>query len=420
MGSVETIQAMRISLRVGEVMLQSSIAVSEVERAMRRMTGALGLVGCEISITLVTITMCAWDGGEPKTLVRVVELREPELDRLGAVDALSRRIADGRVTLAQAHEELHAITAAPSRYSKTVTTLATIASASAWIVFAGGGWGGALAGMLAPVIIARATRLWQGVGLTGAFSTALAAAVVVSVPHALLWAGVPMSIDAAVAGGLHPLLPGGALVAAVTDGILGSPISSVAKTLQAVMQALALAIGALGALALVVALGPGAATIAPSTSELVRILAAGVAIAGLTVARGVALPTTALASVLAMLAWIVPSLTAVRTWNRTLAVFAAAMVIGFGGQALAKMLRTTPSMFVSNAVYVLVPGMTIYSAMVAFAEGDATRGIEQVGAALRVSVAIASGIALGVTAARSVRFPRRTRLLWNGDEGGGR
>lgn len=410
---METVEAMRISLRVGEVMLQSSVAVSEVERAMRRMTRALGLQGCEISITLDTITMCAWDGDDPKTLVRVVELREPELDRLGAVDALSRRIADGSVTLAQARQELDAITAAPSRYGKTVVTLATIVSAVAWIVFAGGGWGGALAGMLAPVIIARATKLWQGVGLTGTFSTALAAAVVVAVPHTLSWAGVPMSIDAAVAGGLYPLLPGGALVAAVSDGILGSPISSVAKTLQAVMQALALAIGALGALAMVVAFGLVGPVVSPNSSEIVRIVAAGVAIAGLTVARGVGLPTTALASCLAMLAWIVPSLTAVRSWNRTVAVFAAAMVIGFGGQALAKILRTTPSMFVSNAVYVLVPGMTIYGAMVAFAQGDATQGIQLVGTALRVSVAIAGGIALGVTAARSVRFPRRTRLLWS-------
>lgn len=410
MTHADTLKAMRLSLQVGEMMLRSSVAVSEVEHAMRRMTRALGLADCEISITLDTIIMCGFLGEEPQTLVRVVEMREPELDRLGAVDALSRRIAEGSVGLHEAQQQLAAIREAPSRYSAALSMAASVASASAWIVFAGGGFGGALAGMLAPVIIARATKLWQGVGLTGAFSTALAAAVVVAVPHVLLWSGVPMNIDAAVAGGLYPLLPGGALVAAVTDGILGSPISSVAKTLQAVMQALALAIGALAALSLVVALGWSGPQVNVQTPEVVRIVAAGVAIFGLTMARGVSLPTTALASGLAMLAWVVPSLTAVRTWNRTLAVFAAALVIGFGGQALAKILRTTPSMFISNAVYVLVPGMTIYSAMVAFAQDDAVLGIERVGAALRVSLAIATGIALGVTAAQSIRFPKRADI----------
>jgi uncharacterized membrane protein YjjB (DUF3815 family) len=59
---------------------------------------------------------------------------------------------------------------------------------------------------------------------------------------------------------------------------------------------------------------------------------------------------------------------------------------------------------------VLVPGMTIYSAMVAFAQDDAVLGIERVGAALRVSLAIATGIALGVTAAQGIRFPKRARI----------
>src|SRR5690606_14918943 len=122
-------------------------------------------------------------------------------------------------------------------------------------------------------------------GLTGTFRTALAAAVVVAIPHGLAFAGVPMRVEAAVAGGLYPLLPGGALVAAVSDGILGSPISSVAKTYQAVLQALSLAIGALATLAAVVALDLTLPSMATNPSEAVRIVAAGVAIFGLTVAR---------------------------------------------------------------------------------------------------------------------------------------
>lgn len=385
-------------------MLQSSVSVSEVEHAMRRMSNALGLAGCDISITLDTITMCAWEGDEPCTLVRVVELREPKLDRLVSIDALSRRIASGGVGLDDAYREANAIAEAPSRYGAGITLAAAAVSASGWIIFAGGGVGGAVAGVIATVIITHVSLFWQRVELTGVFSTAIAAAIVVAVPHGLALAGLHMNLSAAVAGGLYPLLPGGALVAAVSDGMLGSPLSSVAKTLQAVLQALALAVGALATLAAIMALGFSPQQQPLDTSEYVRTLAAGVAIAALAIVRGVAVPTSALAAALAMLAWMVPSLTATRSWSRALAVFAAAAVIGFGGQLLARLLRTTASVFTTSAVYVLVPGMTIYGAMVAFAQDDAALGGQLVANALRVAFAIAAGIASGVLAARSLRF----------------
>src|SRR5690606_28619123 len=104
----EALQVMTLGLRVGEVMLESSVATSDVQDAVRRVIEALGLEGCEVSVTLDVITLNHLDPSldAPLTLVRVVRIGEPRLDRLVALEALVRKIHDGRLDVATAAREI--------------------------------------------------------------------------------------------------------------------------------------------------------------------------------------------------------------------------------------------------------------------------------------------------------------------------
>ena len=97
----EALKVMTLGLRVGEVMLESSVAVSDVEEAIRRITTALGMEGCEVSVTLDVITLNYLDPSldTPITLMRVVRIGEPRLDRLVALEDLSRRVQSGELAL---------------------------------------------------------------------------------------------------------------------------------------------------------------------------------------------------------------------------------------------------------------------------------------------------------------------------------
>lgn len=376
-------------------MLRSSVSVAEVQHAMRRMSRTLELDRCDVSVTLDTITLCAWYGEEPVTIMRVVEVGEPRLDQLVAVDDLSRRVASREVSVDDVHAELDAITERPHPASSRSTFAAVALSGASWVVFARGGWLGAVAAVLMTVAIAALTRWSFRINLTGVFGAAMAGGIVVAVPYTMIWLGAPLNASTTIAGGLYPLLPGGALVAAVEDGIKGAPISSMAKTLQAVRQALAVAVGVLGALAVVVALNLNGEVRAGSTPQAVVVVAAGVAIGSLAVARGLDLSTAGLNAALAMVATTVPLQTTVQTWGRPVSVFVAGAVIGAGAQMLARMRRVTPTVFSANAVYVLVPGYTIYLAMTSFARNDLAVGGELVVNALGQASAIAAGIAFG-------------------------
>ena len=201
------------------------------------------------------------------------------------------------------------------------------------------------------------------------FATAASAALAVAGPATAAYVGIPILVTPAIVGGLYPLLPGGALVASVTDGLSGTPLSAMAKGLQASVTAVGVALGALGALLLVNDLGIVDTTSAPPTSQLViarqRIGRRGgnrpVAFHSLPTRSGSGCPGhSRLGDVLA-----VPQ----AADGFPTASFFAAVVIGAGGQVLARVRHTSASVYTTTSVFVLVPGFTIYLSMVAFAAG---------------------------------------------------
>jgi uncharacterized membrane protein YjjP (DUF1212 family) len=410
----DILTAMTLTLRAGQVMLESSVAVSDVEDALRRLVTSLGIPGCEVSITLNLITLSLIDPvfDLPVTMVKAVDLGEPRLDRLVAVEHLNRRIERREIDLDGARRTLDAIEQQDPPYRPVVLFLAAMVSAAAWVYFSGGGWIGVLVATLVAILVRGTGDLVGRSRLPEVFGTAVAAALIVAVPYAFLWAGVDVAVVPAVAGGLYLILPGGALVASVTDGMSGSPISSMAKGVQVVFSALAIAVGVIGALKVVEELDIVGDILLYPQSDLVVALSAGVAVAGLAVSRAMParfVPTTA---AIAVAAWAVLWASPTDGGGHTVGIFLGGTLIGVAGQIVARVQRTTATLFTTNAVYVLVPGSLIYLSMLAFARGDNPLGTELAGEAIRIAVAIAAGIALGVAVGRSVPSPRARVALW--------
>jgi uncharacterized membrane protein YjjP (DUF1212 family) len=410
----DALKVMTLGLRVGEVMLESTMAVSDVEDAVRRVMGALGLEGCEVSITLDVITLNYLHPSldVPMTLMRVVRIGEPRLDRIVALEHLSRRIQSGELDLHAASREIEHFDEVDTRYPRIVTTTGALVSVAAWVLFAGGGLPGALAGVLAAVVIDVVLGPLSRTRVPAVFATFLSAVAVVTVPHLFAAADVSIALAPAIVGGLFPLLPGGALVASVTDGLSGAPISSLAKGLEAAIGAVAVALGTASALALAAELEIVSTAQQPEVGTLLAVGMGGLAVGGLAMSRSMPVrfvPTTA---ALGMISWWLNSVLIGAGYDRNVAAFAAASVLGLGGQLLARLQHTTPIVHTTSAVYVLVPGFTFYLAMAAFAAGDSDTAMPVLIDALSRAAAIAAGVALGVAVGRSVPAPRPRVALW--------
>lgn len=408
------LKVMTFSLRVGEAMLESSVATSDVEDAVRRLTAAYGLGRCEVSVTLNVVTLCYLHPSldTPITLVRVVDLGEPRLDRLVELDRISRQVEAGELDIDEAVRSVEDLLASPRSSPRWLTFSAALLSVAAWVVFAGGGVAGAVAGVVGAVLIELVVGPLSRSRVPAVFATILAAAIVVAAPSAFAWAGVSILLGPAIIGGLYPLLPGGALVASVTDGLSGAPVSSMAKGLQALVVAAAIAIGAIAALSLVdrLEISSDAPIVLPP--NWLVLVSAGIAVATLGAARSMPLRHILPTAAIGMTTWAVSEAFADPTPGISISTFLAAVVMGLGAQVVARLQRTTSVVFTTSAVFVLVPGVTFYSSMVAFAQGDSATGIDLLATALGVSAAIAAGIALGVAVGRSVPAPRPPVAIW--------
>ncbi len=407
------LKILTFALAVGETMLESSVATSDVEDALRRLTAAYGLGRCEVSVTLNVITLCLLQqGAGPTTLVKVVDIGEPRLDHIARLAHLSREIEAGRLAIDDAVRAADEIRERPRGVRPSVRILALLVSVWAWVIFAGGGLVGAAAGALGALVIEAAVVPLSRTRVPTVFAGVLAAAVAVAAPSAFAWAGAPVVLGPAIIGGLYPLLPGGVLVASVTDGLSGAPLSSMAKALQAAISATATAVGVLVMLTLVGRLGITSEAVASPTPQWLVVLAGGIAVGGLAIARSMplefVLPTVGLGGAALLTS---RSIGDVGT-GLSLGVFVAAGLIGLGAQLAARLQATSATVYTSVAVFVLVPGVRFYRSMLAFSQGDSSVGVDLLIEALGVSASIAAGIALGVAVGRSVPAPRPAVRVW--------
>lgn len=399
---------------VGEAMLRSRVATSEVESAVRRLNHAFGFDRIEVSVTMSEITLSLFDPrlDAPMTVVKVIDIGEVRLDLLVEYESLIERVESGQADLDTTVGELQRMAVAPPIRPWWANSLFYLLTVAAWIVFVGGGLQGALAGVAGAVVMQAVVVPMSRARLPEAFATAASAALAVAAPATAAHLGVHIAITPAIVGGLFPLLPGGALVASVTDGLSGAPLSSIAKGLQAAVTGAAVALGALGALTLVDALEITSTADGTLTPRLVIGASAAVAVTTLALSRSMPLRLAPGTAITAVAAWSVISLMPPGVEGFPTGSFLAAVVVGASGQIIARIARTSASLYTTTAVYVLVPGFATYLAMAAFAAGNTDTGIELLVRAVTISGAIAAGVTLGVAVTRRVPVPRPAVGPW--------
>lgn len=406
---------MALALRAGEVLLSNSVSVADVVTSLDRMTTALGLEGCSIVVELntVTISYLLPDLSGSGTVVRVVDMRKPHVHRLVDVQRLVDRIERNEVTLDEAWDALDEIEASPGPYTTFWRFVADLVSVAAWVVFAGGDVISVLSAVVATLGVRGAFELVGRTRVPPIFATVASAFVIVAVPYGLAWTGVGFRVSPAVVGALYQLLPGAALVASVSDGLSGSLQTSVARGVQAMVTAIGVALGVLAGLSASDALGIELPEVpAGPWSPPVTAVAAALAVGFLAVARRVPFEYVGAVTCLAGGVWAVAYLGPANGVGADVTTALAALVLGLGGRMVSRLQHSVSTIYTSTAVLVLVPGTTIYLAMLAFAREANEAGLTLTIDALTTSLAIAVGTTIGVALGGSVpRPPSPLRLV---------
>lgn len=401
-------------------MLSAGASAADVSAAVLRTAAGFGLTSCQVDVTFTSLTVSydRRDDGVPLTLLRVVRARTADYTRLDRVVALAREAGDGALELEEAHTRLDSIMRAPHPYRRWLVTLALSGMAAAVASLLGGGWAVALVAALTTATVDRVTRVLNRWGLPYFFQQAVGAAIPTLVavglyvalpralPHLPLEPGdLPPSL--VVASGIVVLLAGLSLVGAAEDAISGFPVTAVARAFDVGLLTLGIVVG-IGAVLdlsrragvpLEVIQAPVNAAPLPVQVLSAASIAAAWALASYARARAVLVAATAGGG-----AWAVFSLCTALGVGPAVSSTAAALLVGFAGEALGSRLRVPPLVVSVCGIVPLLPGLAIYRAMYQLVdEVDPGAGAAGMLGAVMIGLGLAAGVTLGEFLATPLR-----------------
>lgn len=236
-----------------QLVLESGGETYRVEETVLRMARGLGAQ----DINVVAFPTSIFVETQGRACVRRVSRRGTDMRRLVLINDVSRRAAKGEMTLEQLERALFAISRAPGGRPLVLVAACALACGSFSLTY-GGGAGvfavafavGALVQAIQPLFSGMEMGRLFGNFLGGLLTAVLAEAAAMLVPYG--------SVNAAIVGGIMPLLSGLLMTTAVRDTMYGDLLSGIARATEALLLAAAAALGVYVGLELMLLVGGGA------------------------------------------------------------------------------------------------------------------------------------------------------------------
>lgn len=247
-------QKLKLLCDAAQLLLENGSETYRVEETAQRMAKGLNIEYVNIAALPTTVFLEA-DG---RACVRRISRRGTNSQRIAMVNEISRKIERGEMTLDMAKAELERARRMPGFSQRTMLIAYALAAASFCLLFGGGAGTFAVTfviGLLVQAVLPLFAHIPMG-ALFANFVGGLMTAILAQGIHAFIPYG---SANAAIIGGIMPLLSGLAMTTAVRDTVYGDLISGMTRALEALLLAVAAALGVYVGLKFSAMLGGGIA-----------------------------------------------------------------------------------------------------------------------------------------------------------------
>ena len=243
--SADECAVMEVAMKAGRLLLENGAEIFRVEETMERICRYYHVENPSFFVLSNGIFMTGGGGvpgGRHFAHVEHIPVKGAQLDRVVAVNQLSREIEGGRCTLSEADACLNAIARMPGKKRWQQILASGLGSACFCILFGGSGPDSAasfLAGLLlyAYVLLLSAPYMSRMIG--NVLGGVLASAACV----ALYGLGLGDDLSHMIIGAIIPLIPGVPFVNGVRDLADGDYISGSVRLLDAILTFVCIATG---------------------------------------------------------------------------------------------------------------------------------------------------------------------------------
>ena len=416
-GSGEIYASIDLSLRVGEMLLSGGAGAADVAATMMTVTTACGLRGCVVDINFSTISVSyqASPNSPPETHMRTVQHRGFDYGYLAEADQLTRNLAEGKITRAEASQRMNDIRSTKRPYPRWVVTASVgMMAAGVSLLFRGGPLVVFIAfcAAIAIELIDSSLMRRRIPKFYGRVAGAVVAAVTAVGVHEF---DLPARPSLVITAGIIVLLAGIAFVGAIQDALTGYYVTGAARTFEALLLTGGVIAGITMSLTIAQNFGVrmDVSTETGGLSELPMQLV-GSAITTVAFAISCQVHKWALVGcgLVGLLAQMLFQLSIAARLGPTAASATAAFGVGLVAYAVGARVRTPPLVIVTTSIVALLPGFTIYKGLFALLNEN-IYGMFTLLTAASIAIALAAGAILGEYVAQPVaREARRleTRL----------
>lgn len=235
---------MDVAVLAGEILLSSGAETYRVEDTMNHILRTARLKTTE-AFVIATGFMLTLDDPEIEamTVVKRIESRSTDLNKVYRVNDISRRLCGGVITLEEAYEELSG--RIPKReYSDAVHNLCFIGTSAFFTMILGGNFYDILFAAVGGTILMAVMVLGDRIHMNSFCKTALGAlssGFCIMVMERM--SGGFFNVNVVIIGTIMPIVPGVVFTTAIRDTLYGDYISGCSRIVEAVIVALGVAAG---------------------------------------------------------------------------------------------------------------------------------------------------------------------------------
>ena len=238
MTATDQTKPLDLAYEAGSILLENGAEISRVEETMRRIASHYGVEGEDIFV--LSNGIIATDKGYARS--KFIPIRGASLDKVVAVNQLSREVAQGQCSLEQLEQRLKAIRTMKAKPAWEQILASALGSAAFCIIF-GGGFMDCLASFIAGLVLWVFMLFVASKSLSRIVGNVTGSLIATLVCFGLYRVGLGNHLSNMIIGAIIPLIPGVPFTNGIRDLANEDYIAGVTRLLDAMLTFFCIALG---------------------------------------------------------------------------------------------------------------------------------------------------------------------------------
>ncbi|WMJ22733.1 threonine/serine exporter family protein [Paludicola sp. MB14-C6] len=236
-------QLLEISTEIGLSLLENGAEIYRVEESISRILSAYGVVNADVfAVPTCIITTIVLKDGQTHTRMKRIMNRSTNLDIVSAMNNLSRELCKLKPEYDEAKKLVNQAKNR-KRFSLPIQILGCVFIGSFFTIFFGGNFYDALVSLLCCVVLKFLLVVMDKFKTNMFFSYTVGSMAIAAIAFLFHYLGFSQNMDKVIIGSLMNLVPGVALTNSMRDIIAGDLVAGLTKFVEAIMIAVAIAVG---------------------------------------------------------------------------------------------------------------------------------------------------------------------------------